>query len=379
MPENEETKPEKFNPDIPDVYTPLVHDDRYILEVNELKKYYPIKDGILQRVVGYVKAVDGISFKIKRGTTMGLVGESGCGKTTVGRTLLRLTEKSGGEALFNGVDIHSLSRRKLRELRPKIQIIFQDPYSSLSPRLPVGEIIGEAVREHGLVPKEKFNDYIDEIMKSCGLRPYHKDRYPHEFSGGQRQRICIARALALNPEFVVCDEPVSALDVSIQAQIINLLMDLQKKFNLTYLFISHDLSVVEHISDSIGVMYLGDLVEYGEKKDIFANPLHPYTKALFSAIPVPDPDAKMNRIILEGNIPSPANPPSGCKFHTRCSYVMPQCKTVVPVQKEMEPGHFVVCHLYNDVAPLAVSVADTMEKDAPAGAECEVYPVADEN
>lgn len=379
MPENEKTKPEKFNPDIPDVYTPLVHDDRYILEVNELKKYYPIKDGILQHVVGYVKAVDGISFKIKRGTTMGLVGESGCGKTTVGRTLLRLTEKSGGEALFNGVDIHSLSRKKLRELRPKIQIIFQDPYSSLSPRLPVGEIIGEAVREHGLVSKEKFNDYIDEIMKSCGLRPYHKDRYPHEFSGGQRQRICIARALALNPEFVVCDEPVSALDVSIQAQIINLLMDLQKKFNLTYLFISHDLSVVEHISDSIGVMYLGDLVEYGEKKDIFANPLHPYTKALFSAIPVPDPDAKMNRIILEGNIPSPANPPSGCKFHTRCSYVMPQCKTVVPAQKEMEPGHFVVCHLYNDAAPLAVSVADTMEKAEPEGAECEVYPVADEN
>src|SRR5665648_61337 len=285
--ENPGNKDEKFTIKIKDEYTPLIHEDQYILEVNRLKKYYPIKDGLLQRVVGYVKAVDGISFKIKRGTTMGLVGESGCGKTTVGRTLLRLTEKSGGEVLFNGVDIHSLNRKKLRELRPKIQIIFQDPSSSLSPRLPVGEIIGEAVREHGIVPKEEFNNYIDSIMKSCGLRSYHKDRYPHEFSGGQRQRICIARALALNPEFVVCDEPVSALDVSIQAQIINLLMDLQKKFNLTYLFISHDLSVVEHISDTIGVMYLGDLVEYGDKKDIFANPLHPYTKALFSAIPVP--------------------------------------------------------------------------------------------
>jgi len=346
--ENPGNKDEKFTIKIKDEYTPLIHEDQYILEVNRLKKYYPIKDGLLQRVVGYVKAVDGISFKIKRGTTMGLVGESGCGKTTVGRTLLRLTEKSGGEVLFNGVDIHSLNRKKLRELRPKIQIIFQDPYSSLSPRLPVGEIIGEAVREHGIVPKEEFNNYIDSIMKSCGLRSYHKDRYPHEFSGGQRQRICIARALALNPEFVVCDEPVSALDVSIQAQIINLLMDLQKKFNLTYLFISHDLSVVEHISDTIGVMYLGDLVEYGDKKDIFANPLHPYTKALFSAIPVPDPDARMNRIILEGNIPSPANPPAGCKFHTRCSYCMEQCKTHAPKNRELEPGHFVVCHLYND-------------------------------
>jgi len=350
MPEKQNRNEEKFRSKIQDEYTPLIHDDQYILEVNELKKYFPIKDGILQHVVGYVKAVDGISFKIKRGTTMGLVGESGCGKTTVGRTLLRLTEKSGGQVLFNGVDIYKLGRKKLRELRPKIQIIFQDPYSSLSPRLPVGEIIGEAVREHGLVPKEKFNDYIDDIMKSCGLRPYHKDRYPHEFSGGQRQRICIARALALNPEFVVCDEPVSALDVSIQAQIINLLNDLQEKFKLTYLFISHDLSVIEHISDSVGVMYLGDLVEFGEKKDIFANPLHPYTKALFSAIPIPDPDAKLHRIVLEGNIPSPANPPAGCKFHTRCSYCMEECKTDLPEQKEIEPGHFVVCHLYHDAA-----------------------------
>lgn len=324
----------------------------YILEIKNLKTYFPIKDGVIQHVVGHVKAVDDVSFKIKRGTTMGLVGESGCGKTTIGRTILRLNEKTSGEVLFDGIDIHKLHRKALRELRPRIQIIFQDPYSSLSPRMPVGEIIAEAVREHKLVPKEKLNDYIDEIMDSCGLRPYHKDRYPHEFSGGQRQRICIARALALNPEFVVCDEPVSALDVSIQAQIINLLMDLQKKFNLTYLFISHDLSVVEHISDTIGVMYLGEIVEYGDKKDIFANPLHPYTKALFSAIPVPDPDAKMNRIILEGSIPSPANPPCGCKFHTRCSYCMEICKTIIPEQKEIEPGHFTRCHLYNGVPPV---------------------------
>ena len=329
-------------------YVPLVHDEQNILEVNRLKKYFPIKDGILQRITGYVKAVDGVSFKIKRGTTMGLVGESGCGKTTVGRTILRLLEKSAGQVLFNGVEIHELSKKDLMAMRPKMQIIFQDPYSSLSPRLPVGEIITEAVREHGIVAKDRLNRHIDEVMASCGLQSYHKDRYPHEFSGGQRQRICIARALALNPEFVICDEPVSALDVSIQAQIINLLKDLQSEYNLTYLFISHDLSVVEHISDTIGVMYLGDLVEYGAKKDIFANPLHPYTQALFSAIPVPDPDAKMNRIVLEGNIPSPANPPPGCKFHTRCPYAMDQCKIVPPVAKEMEPDHFVVCHLYNN-------------------------------
>ena len=339
----------KSNIRIDDEYTPLIHDAQNILEVNRLKKYFPIKDGVLQRVVGYVKAVDGISFNIKRGTTMGLVGESGCGKTTVGRTILRLNDKSGGEVLFNGAEVHSLSTKDLRALRPSMQIIFQDPYSSLSPRLPVCEIIGEAVREHNIVPKEAYNAHIDRIMNSCGLQPYHKDRYPHEFSGGQRQRICIARALALNPQFVVCDEPVSALDVSIQAQIINLLMDLQKEFHLTYLFTSHDLSVVEHISDAIGVMYLGSLVEYGAKKTIFADPLHPYTKALFSAIPIPEPDAKMNRIVLEGSIPSPANPPAGCKFHTRCSSCMEQCKTVVPQQKEMTPGHYVVCHLYNDV------------------------------
>ncbi|MFZ3070787.1 MAG: oligopeptide/dipeptide ABC transporter ATP-binding protein [Anaerolineaceae bacterium] len=325
----------------------LVQEDHHnVLEVRNLKQYFPIRSGLMQSVVGYVKAVDGVSFEIERGKTMGLVGESGCGKTTVGKTILRLNQKTSGDVLFNGVDIFSISRKELRAMRPKMQLIFQDPYSSLSPRLPVSEIIGEAVKEHNIVPSNEYDDYIDSIMKSCGLQPYHKDRYPHEFSGGQRQRICIARALALNPEFVVCDEPVSALDVSIQAQIINLLIDLQKELKLAYLFISHDLSVVKHISDNVGVMYLGDLVEYASKAAIFNNPLHPYTQALLSAAPVPDPAVKLNRIILEGSIPSPANPPAGCKFHTRCRECMEICKTVVPVSKEMEPGHTVVCHLY---------------------------------
>jgi len=318
-----------------------------VLEVRNLKQYFPIKAGLMQRVVGHVKAVDGISFDIKRGTTMGLVGESGCGKTTAGKTILRLNEKTDGKVFFNGINIFDLDRKELRTLRPKMQIIFQDPYSSLSPRLPVSEIIGEAVREHGLAPEKQHDAYIEHIMEICGLQPYHKARYPHEFSGGQRQRICIARALALLPEFIVCDEPVSALDVSIQAQIINLLKDLQDDFELTYLFISHDLSVVEHISDEVGVMYLGSLVEFGSKKQIFRNPLHPYSQALLSAAPVPDPAAKKDRIILEGSIPSPANPPSGCKFHTRCPKRMDICSKVVPESKEIEPGHRVVCHLYN--------------------------------
>ena len=333
---------------IDNTFTPVTYDPQYILMVNKLKKYFPIKGGMVSKTVGYVRAVDGITFNLKRGTTMGLVGESGCGKTTAGRTILRLSgDKTGGQVLFNGQEVYDLSPKEMRAMRTKMQIIFQDPFSSLSPRLPVGEIIGEAVREHNLVPKDQFDDYIDQVMDNCGLQPFHKDRYPHEFSGGQRQRIGIARALALNPEFVVCDEPVSALDVSIQAQIINLLRELQEKYNLTYLFISHDLSVVEHISDTVGVMYLGNLVEYGATADIFRNPLHPYTKALFSAIPIPDPDAKMSRIVLEGSIPSPANPPSGCKFHTRCANCMERCKVEAPEQKEIEPGHFVVCHLYD--------------------------------
>lgn len=324
----------------------LIHDDDYIVEVHHLKQYFPIKAGLLQRVVGHVKAVDDVTFRIKKGKTLGLVGESGCGKTTVGKTMLRLNTATAGKVLFDGIDLFSLNREEVRDLRPRMQMIFQDPYSSLSPRLPISEIIGEAVREHNIVSREEHNDYIDEVMRNCGLQPYHKDRYPHEFSGGQRQRICIARSLALKPDFIVCDEPVSALDVSIQAQIINLLEDLQNENKMAYLFISHDISVVQHISDYIGVMYLGDIVEYSQKEFLFENPLHPYTQALLSAVPVPDPTLKMKRIILEGSIPSPANPPSGCKFHTRCPHVMPICKEEVPPVIEMKPDHEVACHLY---------------------------------
>ena len=331
-----------------EVKTNPAAENEYLLEVNNLVKWFPIKSSFFKRTVGNVKAVDGVSFKIRRGETMGLVGESGCGKSTCGRTILRLQEKTAGEVLLNGQDIFTLSKEELRKLRPRMQIVFQDPYSSLSPRLPIGEIIGEAVREHNIVPPDQFDDYITRVMEVCGLPEYYKDRYPHEFSGGQRQRICIARALALSPDFIVCDEPVSALDVSIQAQIINLLKQLQKDFGLTYLFISHDLSVVEHISDTVGVMYLGTMVEYAETEKIFANPLNPYTKALFSAIPIPDPDAKINRIILKGSIPSPANPPHGCKFHTRCENCMEVCRYAAPEWREVEPGHFCACHLYND-------------------------------
>ena len=318
----------------------------YIVEVKGLKKYFPIKSGLFGQVTGHVKAVDGVSFAIKPGQTMGLVGESGCGKTTVGKTILKLNSITGGKVLFDGTDIDRLDRKRMRALRPKMQIIFQDPYSSLSPRLPVGEIISEAVREHEIVPDAELDDYLSETMHACGLQEYHKDRYPHEFSGGQRQRICIARAIALKPRFIVCDEPVSALDVSIQAQIINLLRDLQQKLGMAYLFISHDLSVVEHISDAVGVMYLGSMVEYAAKRDLFANPLHPYTQALFSAIPTPDPTVRMDRIILQGSIPSPANPPKGCKFHTRCAKCMEVCKVVEPKEYDFG-GHKVACHLYD--------------------------------
>ena len=323
-------------------------DSENLLEVRNLVKWFPIKSSFFKRTIGNVKAVDGVSFGIKRSQTMGLVGESGCGKSTCGRTILRLQEKTAGDVIFDGQDVFALSKEELRKLRPRMQIVFQDPYSSLSPRLPVGEIIGEAVREHGIVEESEFDDYITRVMDVCGLPEYYKDRYPHEFSGGQRQRICIARALALAPDFIVCDEPVSALDVSIQAQIINLLKQLQREFGLTYLFISHDLSVVEHISDTVGVMYLGSMVEYAPTEKIYSNPLNPYTKALFSAIPIPDPDAKINRIILKGSIPSPANPPKGCKFHTRCEKCMGVCQYAQPEWKEVEPGHFCACHLYND-------------------------------
>ncbi len=309
-----------------------------IIQATDLKKYYPGKAGV-------VKAVDGVSLCIQKGTTMGLVGESGCGKSTTGRMLLRLGgDLTAGQVLFQGQDIYRLPPRQLRALRPKMQIVFQDPFSSLSPRLPVGEIIAEAVREHRLVPKGELQDHIDHIMHICGLQSYQKNRYPHEFSGGQRQRICIARALALRPEFILCDEPVSALDVSVQAQIVNLLQDLQQQYGITYLFISHDLSVVEHICHNVAVMYLGKIVEQGTTEQVYDNPLHPYTKALLSAIPVPDPKKKGNRIVLQGNLPSPANPPSGCPFHTRCPHKMDICPEVVPPLREIEPGHLCACH-----------------------------------
>lgn len=318
-----------------------------LLIVNNLKKYYPISKFSLRKNKAYVKAVDDVSFTIKRGTTMGLVGESGCGKTTVGRTVLRLHDVTSGQVIFDGRDLSRIPPKQLRKLRPQMQMIFQDPYSSLSPRLPVGEIIGEAVKEHNIVPRSQYRPYILKVMRDCGLQPQYFYRYPHEFSGGQRQRISIARAVALNPRFIICDEPLSALDVSIQSQIINLMKDLQEQFGYTYLFISHDLSVVEHISDTIGVMYLGSLIETGDKNLIFSNPMHPYTKALLSAVPVSDPDVRMNRIILTGDIPSPLNPPSGCKFRTRCAHCMKICAEEAPILKEYEKGHMAACHLYS--------------------------------
>lgn len=317
-----------------------------ILDVRGLKKNFSLKRDFFGRTKTYLRAVDGVTFSVKRGKTLGIVGESGCGKTTMGRTILKLHEPTEGQVFFNGQDIAAYRPKQMRPLRTKMQIIFQDPYSSLPPRMPVGEIIAESVKVHNIVPKEQVHSYVLNVMEQCGLRDYYYNRYPHEFSGGQRQRICIARALAVQPELIVCDEPVSALDVSIQAQIINLLKHLQESMNLTYLFISHDLSVVKHISDQIGVMYLGSMVEFGDNQKIFANPMHPYTRALFSAVPVPDPKAKMNRIILSGDIPSPANPPAGCKFHTRCPHCMDVCKQIAPVYREYDENHFVACHLY---------------------------------
>lgn len=322
-------------------------DDDYLLVVNDLKEYFPISKSLIKSNTVYLKAVDGVSLKLKAGHTIGIVGESGCGKTTLGRTILRLYEPTGGEVIFEGKHIEKLKGNTLRKIRPNFQMIFQDPYSSLSPRMTVGEIVGEAVKVHHIVPKEQYKEYIVDIMTKCGLQPHYFDRYPHEFSGGQRQRICIAKALALKPKLVICDEPVSALDVSIQAQIINLFKDLQESDNLAYLFISHDLSVVEHISDEVGVMYLGNMVEYGSKREMFDNPLHPYTKALFSAVPVPDPDSKIKRIVLQGDIPSPANPPKGCKFHTRCSECMSACKLFQPKFTDLGGGHYVACHKYD--------------------------------
>lgn len=319
----------------------------YILEIENLKKYFAIETSIFGKPTKYSKAVDGVSFKVKAGTTLGIVGESGCGKTTLGRAILKLGDINGGKIIFDGNDITNISKSEMRKYRTQMQLVFQDPYSSLPPRMTVGNIIAEAVKVHKIVPADKVSEHVRKIMAQCGLQPHYYDRYPHEFSGGQRQRICIARALAVNPKLVICDEPVSALDVSIQAQIINLLKDLQNKMGLTYLFISHDLSVVKYITDNILVMYLGNTMELGKTADIFAKPLHPYTQALFSAVPAPDPDVKMNRIILKGDIPSHANPPSGCKFHTRCSKCMEICKNVEPKYIEAEPDHFVACHLYD--------------------------------
>ncbi|MDE6613036.1 MAG: ATP-binding cassette domain-containing protein, partial [Clostridia bacterium] len=339
------------------------------LEVKDLKQYFPVDTNFFGKPIKFLKAVDGVSFRLQKGKTLGIVGESGCGKTTMGRSILRLYDVTGGEVYFKGQKVTALKNREFDKLRPNMQMIFQDPYASLSPRLTVGEIIGEAAKQHKIVSKSEYHDYVLSVMQMCGLQPHYFERYPHEFSGGQRQRICIARALALKPELVICDEPVSALDVSIQAQIINMLIELRKTLGLTYVFISHDLSVVKHISDEVGVMYLGSMVEYGSKDAIFNNTLHPYTRALFSAVPVPNPHVKMNRIILKGDIPSPVNPPKGCKFHTRCESCMEICSRIAPLYKEVEEGHFCACHLYNTAEEnkqllIQADVNDQLEAEA---------------
>ena len=328
----------------------------YILEVDGLKQYFPVKKDMFGKPLAYLRAVDGVSFKLERGKTLGVVGESGCGKTTLGKTILRLYEVTEGSARYTmvdaknqrkTVDLAKLKKRELLDMRTELQLVFQDPYASLPPRMTVGAIISEAVKVHKVVPDSEINAYVHNVMKRCGLQAHYYDRYPHEFSGGQRQRICIARALAVKPKLVICDEPVSALDVSIQAQIINLLKKLQREENMSYMFISHDLSVVKYISDNIAVMYLGNIVEQGTTEDICHDARHPYTKALFSAVPVANPHNKSNPEVLEGELPSPANPPKGCKFHTRCKQCMDCCKDVPPVMTEVTPGHFVACHLYS--------------------------------
>ena len=320
-----------------------------ILEVKNLKMYFPVGSGFLSRKpVGYVKAVDDVSFTVQRGETLGLVGESGCGKTTTGRSILQLYKPTAGQVIFDGQDLTSMNTKAMRGMRREMQVIFQDPYSSLNPRMTAGNIIGEPLIVHGLVAnKTEYRDKVADLLTNVGLNPYMADRFPHEFSGGQRQRIGVARALSVSPKFIVADEPVSALDVSIQAQIINLLEDLQEQFNLTYLFIAHDLSVVRHISDRVGVMYLGHMVEMAERNEIYRNPIHPYTKALLSAVPIPDPvlDAQRERVLLSGEVPSPLNPPSGCVFHPRCPVANDTCSQILPDLREVETNHYSACIL----------------------------------
>ncbi len=314
-----------------------------LIRVDHLKKYFPVRGGVLQRTVAWVQAVDDVSFTIQEGETLGLVGESGCGKTTVGRTILRLIEPTAGAVYYQDTDIFSLKGAYLKAMRRNMQIIFQDPYASLDPRMPIGDSVMEGLRIHKVgTPKERYETAI-RTLKKVGLEDYHARRYPHEFSGGQRQRIGIARALALMPSFIVCDEPVSALDVSIQSQVLNILKDLQSEFSLTYLFIAHNLSVVEHISNRVAVMYLGKMVEMAPREEFFRNPLHPYTQALMSAIPIPDPTIRRERIILQGDVPSPLNPPGGCRFHPRCPVAMEHCAIEEPAIKEVSPEHWVAC------------------------------------
>jgi peptide/nickel transport system ATP-binding protein len=316
-----------------------------MIEVLGLKKYFPVRTGVFSRVQGYVKAVDGVSFSILPGETYGLVGESGCGKSTIGHTMLKMLEPTEGKVLYKGRDVFSMGKQELRNLRREMQLVFQDPYSSLNPRKTVGGAIGEALTVHGIASGAERRKRVEHVLEICGLARYHYRRYPHEFSGGQRQRLVIARALALNPQFIVADEPISALDVSIQSQIINLMERLQDEFGLTFLFISHDLGVVKHMSDRVGVMYLGTLVEEAPKKEFYASPLHPYSQALISAIPSMDPERPKDRIILKGDVPSPASPPQGCRFHTRCPRTSELCRHEVPELKAAGPGHLVACHI----------------------------------
>jgi peptide/nickel transport system ATP-binding protein/oligopeptide transport system ATP-binding protein len=322
---------------------PIVGKD--LVVVKDLVKYFPVRSGLLQRVVAWVQAVDGVSFTIREGETLGMVGESGCGKTTVGRAMLRLIEPTSGSVYFDGTNVLRLKGKALKSMRRNMQIIFQDPYASLDPRMPIGESVMEGLNVHGIGTHRDRVETMLETLKKVGLEDYHARRYPHEFSGGQRQRIGIARALALRPKFIICDEPVSALDVSIQSQVLNILKDLQREFGLTYLFIAHNLSVVEHISDRVAVMYLGKMVELAGREELYRNVLHPYTKALFSAIPVPDPTIKRDRIILKGDVPSPLHPPKGCRFHPRCPVVIDKCSVEEPVFKESKPDHWAACWL----------------------------------